>query len=103
MSTNPRASRAIGLLAPAVVALVLAVVVNASQQPAAPASGQPAQAPAPGQATAKPEATGPTGFTTSPTLKFRGQDIATDFGVGYAVASGDVNGDKLMDVLAISG
>ena len=73
---------------------------------AAPAPGQPAQErpPAPGQtAGAKPEPAGPTGFTTSPTLKFRAQEIATDFGVGYAVVSGDVNGDKLMDVLAISG
>ena len=106
MSTIPRASRAIGLIAPAGVALVLAVVVSASQQPAAPAPGQPAQVPAPaaGQAQgAKPEPAAPIGFTTSPTLKFRAQEIATDFGVGYAVVSGDVNGDKLMDVLAISG
>ena len=39
-------------------------------------------------------ATGPTGFTAPGPLKFRGQEIARDFGVGYAVASGDVNGDK---------
>src|SRR5688500_18047285 len=48
-------------------------------------------------------AAGPTGFTTSPTLKFRAQEIAADFGVGYAVAAADVNGDKQVDILAISG
>ena len=26
-------------------------------------------------------------------LQFRAQEIATDFGVGYAVVPGDVNGD----------
>lgn len=36
-------------------------------------------------------------------LKFRAQEIATDFGVGYAVVPGDVNSDGQMDVLAISG
>jgi hypothetical protein len=36
-------------------------------------------------------------------VKFREQEIAKDFGVGYAVASGDVNGDKKVDILAISG
>lgn len=36
-------------------------------------------------------------------LRFREQQIATDFGVGYAVATGDVNNDKLTDVVAISG
>ena len=36
-------------------------------------------------------------------VKFREQAIATDFGVGYAVASGDVNGDGKPDILAISG
>lgn len=36
-------------------------------------------------------------------LKFREQEIAKDFGVGYAVVPGDVNGDKKMDILAISG
>ena len=36
-------------------------------------------------------------------LQFRAQEIATDFGVGYAVAPGDVNGDKRIDILAISG
>ena len=34
---------------------------------------------------------------------FRGEQIASDFGVGYAVAIGDVNGDKRDDVVAISG
>jgi hypothetical protein len=46
---------------------------------------------------------GPTGFTTAPSLKFRAQEIVTDFGVGYAVAPGDVNGDKQVDILAING
>jgi hypothetical protein len=81
----------------AAVPVALAAVVIAGQQPAPPQPSAPA-----GQAAAA-QAAGPTGFATSPTLKFRGQDVATDFGVGYAVASGDVNGDKLMDILAISG
>jgi hypothetical protein len=33
---------------------------------------------------------------------FRGQDIATDFGVGYAVVTGDVNADGRTDVVAIN-
>ena len=36
-------------------------------------------------------------------LQFRAQEIATDFGVGYAVVPGDVNGDGRTDILAISG
>ena len=36
-------------------------------------------------------------------LKFRAEQIASDFGVGYAVATGDVNGDGRTDVLAING
>src|SRR5687768_4300000 len=40
---------------------------------------------------------------TPRTLKFREQQIASDFGVGYAVATGDVNGDKRTDIVAISG
>lgn len=36
-------------------------------------------------------------------LRFRAQQIASDFGVGYAVATGDVNGDGRTDVVAISG
>jgi hypothetical protein len=43
----------------------------------------------------QPPAAGP--FT------FRAEQIASDFGVGYAVAIGDVNGDKRDDVVAISG
>jgi hypothetical protein len=35
-------------------------------------------------------------------LQFRAQEIATDFGVGYAVAPGDVNGDGHTDILAIN-
>ena len=36
-------------------------------------------------------------------LQFRAQEIATDFGVGYAVVPGDVNSDGRTDILAISG
>jgi hypothetical protein len=42
-------------------------------------------------------------FTAPADLKFREQEIAKDFGVGYAVAAGDVNGDKKTDIIAISG
>ena len=48
----------------------------------------------------------PTTAATAPqaaALKFRGEQIASDFGVGYAVATGDVNGDGRVDVVAISG
>jgi hypothetical protein len=38
-----------------------------------------------------------------PALNFRAQEIAKDFGVGYAVVPGDVNGDGRTDILAISG
>ncbi|HXW07881.1 MAG TPA: FG-GAP-like repeat-containing protein [Vicinamibacterales bacterium] len=34
---------------------------------------------------------------------FRAEQIASDFGVGYAVATGDVNGDGRTDILAING
>ena len=47
-------------------------------------------------------ATQPTGFTANPTLKFRAQEIASDFGIGYAVASADLNGDALVDIIAIN-
>ena len=36
-------------------------------------------------------------------VKFHEQEIAKEFGVGYAVAPGDVNGDGKTDILAISG
>jgi hypothetical protein len=35
--------------------------------------------------------------------RFRAQEIASAFGVGYAVAPGDVNGDGRTDILAING
>ena len=47
-------------------------------------------------------ATQPAGFTTNPTLTFRAHEIAADFGIGYAVASADVNGDKQTDIIAIN-
>ena len=34
---------------------------------------------------------------------FEAREIRRDFGVGYAVTTGDVNGDKKPDILAISG
>jgi hypothetical protein len=36
-------------------------------------------------------------------LQFRPQEIAQDFGVGYAVSTGDVNGNGRTDIVAISG
>jgi Aldos-2-ulose dehydratase, beta-propeller domain/FG-GAP-like repeat len=44
----------------------------------------------------------PSGFSTSPPLTFRVQEIAADFGIGYAVASADVNGDGRTDIVAIN-
>ena len=41
--------------------------------------------------------------TTPAPVTFRTQEIAADFGVGYALASADVDGDKNVDILAISG
>src|SRR5688500_16165754 len=79
-------------------AVALTASLAALEQSPAPAA-QPASPP---QA-APPAPAGPTGFTTAPALKFRAQEIATDFGVGYAIVAGDVNGDKVTDLLAISG
>jgi len=39
----------------------------------------------------------------APAWQFRAEQIASDFGVGYAVTIGDVNGDRKDDVVAISG
>ncbi len=35
-------------------------------------------------------------------LQFRAEQIASDFGIGYAVALGDVNGDARTDIIAIN-
>ena len=35
-------------------------------------------------------------------FQFRGEQIASDFGIGYAVTTGDVNGDGRTDVVAIN-
>jgi aldos-2-ulose dehydratase/isomerase family protein/VCBS repeat protein len=43
------------------------------------------------------------GASPGAALQFRAQEIAKDFGVGYAVVPGDVNGDGRTDILAISG
>jgi hypothetical protein len=51
-------------------------------------------APATGQA--------PTGGEAKPAFPFRAEQIAADFGVGYAVTTGDVNNDKRTDVVAIN-
>jgi FG-GAP-like repeat len=59
-----------------------------------------------GVASIAPAAVGAAGeqsTTPNTTFKFRAQEIAKDFGVGYAVVPGDVDGDKRMDILAISG
>jgi hypothetical protein len=41
------------------------------------------------------------GAATAP-VTFRAEQIATDFGIGYAVTTGDVNGDGRTDVVAIN-
>src|SRR4051812_23353351 len=50
-----------------------------------------------------PQASGRQAPPANPALAFRAQEIATDFGVGYAVVPGDVNGDGRTDILAING
>jgi hypothetical protein len=53
-------------------------------------------------ALASASATDPQGTSPAATLKFRAEQIATDFGVGYAVVTADVNGDRRTDVVAIN-
>jgi hypothetical protein len=48
-------------------------------------------------------ATQPAAQGGAPAWHFRAEQIASDFGVGYAVTIGDVNGDKKDDIVAISG
>jgi len=48
-------------------------------------------------------AAGRPGARRGATLQFRAQEIASAFGVGYAVVPGDVDGDGRTDILAISG
>src|SRR5262245_9959864 len=43
-----------------------------------------------------------TGQQAAPSPQFRAEHIASDFGIGYAVATGDVNGDGRTDVVAIN-
>lgn len=47
--------------------------------------------------------TEPAAQAGAPAWQFRAEQIASDFGVGYAVTIGDVNGDKKDDIVAISG
>jgi hypothetical protein len=49
------------------------------------------------------EAAGRQAPASNSALQFKPQEIAKDFGVGYAVVPGDVNGDGRTDILAISG
>ena len=42
------------------------------------------------------------GAKAGPPIKFRAEQIASDFGVGYAVVTADVNADKRTDILAIN-
>jgi len=56
-----------------------------------------------GAALAAPGAAGRQAPASNSALQFKAQEIAKDFGVGYAVVPGDVNGDGRTDILAISG
>ena len=69
-------------------------------RPSRPTVSRPAR---PSRGSDGPTGCGANGFQCGRSLEFRAQEIARDFGVGYAVAAGDVNGDKKIDILAISG
>jgi hypothetical protein len=56
-----------------------------------------------GLATAAISLVGAAAQETTAGATFRAQEIAAGFGVGYAVASGDVDGDGRTDILAING
>jgi Aldos-2-ulose dehydratase, beta-propeller domain/FG-GAP-like repeat len=73
-------------LAAAMIRLfVCAAALGAASIAIASAVGGGQQAPKPGSA-----------------IQFRAEQIAADFGVGYAVTTGDVNGDGRTDVVAIT-
>ena len=56
-----------------------------------------------GAALSIPAAVGEQQPATPPAaFQFRGEQIASDFGIGYAVTTGDVNGDGRTDVVAIN-
>ncbi|HET7696269.1 MAG TPA: VCBS repeat-containing protein [Vicinamibacterales bacterium] len=48
------------------------------------------------------EAAQSSGVTPAPSLKFREQEIAREFGIGYAIAAADINADKQVDIVAIN-
>ena len=54
-----------------------------------------------GAAFSIPAAVGEQPATPPAAFQFRAEQIASDFGIGYAVTSGDVNGDGRTDVVAI--
>ena len=66
------------------VALVVALALNLAASPTVPGGAR--QQPAPASA-----------------FQFRAEQIASDFGVGYAVATGDIDADGRTDVVAING
>jgi hypothetical protein len=80
MNTLPSASRVRALLALAGCAGATIAIVAAGGTQARPTEPAP-----PGSA-----------------LTFRAEQIAADFGIGYAVSTGDVNGDGRTDVVAIN-
>jgi hypothetical protein len=62
-----------------------------------------AQAPAPPAPAGTQKAPAAAAAAAAGPLTFRAEQIASDFGVGYAVVTADINNDKRQDVVAISG